>query len=320
MYTLHFMLKLTVIFLFFIYNSFSLAWSVRILSDDDVRDFYILDSKIVHAGSDASIQQVTDGIHIYILKQINNPSFDEQFLLINDVIASTIGSDAGINVNEVSLIPYTVATHLKIYPNKAATLHTLVPGKHLEQGLQHNFSDDFTIHQQSRDAQSIWQQKWPVSAWQQGLTKAIIESMSLHEDLPPIVALDTFVGNIDRSLPNIFYDKHYNHLYGIDQAAVFGTNLPQFAHDRIKELLEEGYFTTCDSRIIYGLHIYKKFLGELLEKNTPLMIIQSMQELTPYLGLNACINDNLSRMYYQAGVIKEAYSASIELMSTLDQI
>jgi hypothetical protein len=186
--------------------------------------------------------------------------------------------------------------------------------------LPKNLPENFSIHQRCINKQSVWQKKWPLLENQQGLTKNIIESMSLHKDLPPIVALDTFVGNVDRSLPNIFYDGKNNHFYGIDQAAVFGKNLARLANDRIKELLDEGYFKTCDSQIINGLRVYKKTLVELLEINMPLMIVQSMQELLLHLGSDPLINDDFSRMHFQAKIINDNYYSLLELVLLLDQI
>jgi hypothetical protein len=80
---------------------------------------------------------------------------------------------------------------------------------------------------------SPWQKKYPLAWDEQGLTGSIIETMSMHVTLPYLVALDTFIGNSDRSLPNIFYDKKSNTFYGIDHAAAFTRALASFAYDRL---------------------------------------------------------------------------------------
>jgi hypothetical protein len=316
------MLKLIIsFFLILISDNASFAWPVKILSDMDICDFYIIDSNVLHTGIDAHIQKITDGVHIYILKQINDPSMHEQFLLINDVIASTIGHDAGINVNEVFFIPCTVGKNLKMYPERAATLHILIPGKDLQQEMPDYLPDDFSVHQRCINTQSPWQQKWPLSEHQQGLIKKIIKSMSLHEDLPPIIALDIFVGNVDRSEPNIFYDKKNNHFYGIDQAAVFGKNLAAFAYERLNELIRKGYFLKCDTKIICRLREYRIVLFRLKERMKPFMIIQAMQELLPYLGQNVSADEQVqSRMHDQSKIVEDSYYSVLELISLLDQI
>jgi hypothetical protein len=310
-----------ILFFILIYNVFQFALPVKILTQQQIDKFYILDSNIVHTGSDASIQKVTDGSNIYILKQIHNESMNEQFLLINDAIASTIGYDAGIHVNEVFFIPYTNAKHIKIYPDRAATLHSYISGKDLEQELPVYLTDDFIIHQRIINVESIWQKRWPLHEHQQGFTQIILENMSLHEDLPPIVALDTFLGNSDRSLPNIIYNKSNNHFYGIDQAAVFGNNLAAIAHKRLKELLETDFLLTSDSKIINSLQEYQKALLHLREKNIPSAIIQNMQELLPYLGPNSLQNDLIDRrIKHETRIINNSYESILELILLIDQI
>lgn len=297
------------------------AWPVKILTKEEMDTFSILESNVPHTGSDASIQKVTDGLHIYVLKQINDPSLDEQYLLINDIIASTIANDIGIHINEVFFIPYSVANHLKIFPDRAATLHSYVYGKDLEQRLPDCCSNDFTIHQLSLYLLSVWPQQQPIEEHQQGLNRNIINNMSIHDDLPAIVALDTFIGNSDRSLPNIFYDSQSDHFYGIDQAAAFNINLALFANDRLKELLKDGYFLSCDVKVIYGLRKFRNVLWRLKEKFKPLILIQSMQELFPYLGLNMLQKGEVyPRIHYEAKVIEDTYCSISELITVLDQI
>lgn len=302
-------------------NTFLIAWPVKVLTEQEMRNFSILDSDVSHTGCDASIQKVTNGTTIYILKQINDPSIDEQFLLINDVVASTIANDVGVHINEVFFIPYNIANHLKIFHDRPATLHSYVHGKDLEQELPNYSSKDFTIHQQIFDPLSIWQQQWPISKYQQGLNQNVIKTMSIHKDLQAIVAFDTFVGNADRSLPNIFYDNKNDRFYGIDQAAAFNTNLALFAYDRLKELLRDGYFLTCDVEVIYGLREYRNVLLQLKEDFKPLMIIQNMQELLPYLGSNLLQNDEAYlRMSYETKIIQQTNFSILELITMLNLI
>jgi len=76
-----------ILLIVFIFSCPVFAWSVKILFDNDLRDYYILDAQISHTGTDAAIRKISNGFEVYILKQIHGPSLDEQFLLINDVIA-----------------------------------------------------------------------------------------------------------------------------------------------------------------------------------------------------------------------------------------
>lgn len=192
--------------------------AVPIITQEQADALWPIEEKIEHTGTDAWVQKVTDGKNIFIIKQINDDS-DEQFLLINDVVASAIGCAAGVPVNAVSFIPYTVGAHLKKYPGRAATLHVYIAGYDLEPPFPSFISNSFTLHQRINAPQ---RQKKVVADNQQGITRAIIESMSINRSFSRLCAFDTFVGNIDRS-PNIRYrvNQMGPEFYGIDQACAF---------------------------------------------------------------------------------------------------
>lgn len=295
--------------------------SVKVLSERELNGFVIIESSVHHTGTDACIRKVTDGTAVYILKQINNPSCDEQFLLVNDAIASTMGISNGIYVNEVAFIPYNVGSTIKMYPERAATLHALVPGNDLAFALPALLSGNFTLHQRVVHPNSLWQKKFSLEVHQQGLTKTIIENMAAHKNLPPIVALDTLVGNSDRSLPNIFYDQQSNQFYGIDQAAAFAKLLPLFATDRLKELVFADYFCARPLNVMHGLRAYRNTLFQLQENVKPAMIVEEMKKLADHLGLNALQNDEVkARLHYHQQVIEQNYSYCLELLNILEQI
>jgi hypothetical protein len=296
-------------------------FSVKIMSHQDMQKFSIVDASVEHTGTDATIRKITDGKHLYILKQITDESLDEQFLLINDAVASAIGSNAQIPVNEVFFIPYTVAKHLKKYPDRAATLHSYVSGKDLEKELPAFIGTDFTLHQRTIKANSIWQQQCPLTQNAQGLTRDVIESMSIHNNLALLCALDTFVGNSDRSDPNIFYDHIHDSFAGIDQAASFSQQLPTLACDRIKELVKEDYCDACSSDIINGLRTYQSTLRYLYDTVTPCAVIAAMQDLIPHIALNAeHASEIKARIHTHTRVIEFNYASTLQLMSVLDQL
>jgi len=290
---------------------------VNILQDSDLNGFSVIDGNVQHDGADAYIRIVTDGAQRFILKQICIESLDEQFLLINDALASTIGCKAGVPVNTVSFIPYTVASHLKKYPHRAATLHSCIPGQDLEH-YNTFVPDNFNLQQRVISSSSPWQIEYPVAENSQGLTQKIIESMAIHDDLPPIAALDTFIGNSDRSLPNIFYDSKDDHFYGIDQAAAFCKNLPKHALKRLKQLFDEKYFNSIDLKITQSLILYKKSLSALLGSIEPQALILEMAQLAAYLGENS-LQDSLiqERLPFHYKVFSDNYSDVLELVEYL---
>lgn len=254
---------------------------------------------------------------MYILKQIHNPTYDEQFLLITDAIASTIGVFADVHVNYVAFVPYTVGAHLKVYPERAATLHTYMSGKDLESFA--GTADTFTLHQRIINPDSSWQKQFPLTAHQQGLTKDIIESMTCNDNLPAIVALDTFVGNIDRSLPNIFYDANTNSFGGIDQAATLTRDLSLFAFEQLQELISGNYFASCPFSVYHGITIYRDTLSRLVHNNTPQDILQDMVKLADFLGKNSLKNNEVqARLGHHKKIIEQSYISSLRLIELLN--
>lgn len=294
---------------------------ITIVSDADLCHFSLVDSHVSHTGTDACIVKITDGKKLYIVKQIHHPSLDEQFLLINDLIASTIGCKAGIPVNEVFFIPYNSGCHLKIYPERAATLHTYVAGQDLEQLLPGFLPAHFTLQQRVINPKSSWQKKCPLNEHEQGVTKTIIESMCCNDAFVLLVALDTVVGNSDRSLPNILFDKEKGFFCGIDQAAAFARRLPLLAIDRLNELINEGYFDACAPIMIEGLRLYRDTLIKLKQSITPDMIIQAMKQLIPYLASDALENSELQeRIDYHTMIVESNYLYVDQLIDLLDNI
>lgn len=155
----------------------------------------------------------------YVVKQIKDPSPNEQFLLVIDALGCQIAEISGIPQNRVTIIPANVTFPGKKLLEFPATLHTFATGVCTEQG---SFYKDIDIHQRFRAENSpMWRRYGPLPAERTGLTKLIIQAMARHPDLPKIVALDTFVGNADRSSPNLYYDESTDRFCGIDMAASF---------------------------------------------------------------------------------------------------
>lgn len=295
--------------------------SIPILSEEDCARFTVVNSSISHTGTDAAIATVTDGNMLYILKQIHDPSLDEQFLLINDCVASTIGYQAGIPVNQVSFIRYNIGAHLKLYPERAATLHEYITGIDLETILPSFLPDYFTLQQRVINHDSPWQKKYPLKVHEQGVTRTVIESMSCNRALVMLVALDTLTGNSDRSLPNIFYDPQRDIFCGIDQAAAFTRELPLYGYQRLQELVDQGYFFLCPQEVIEGLRLYRDTLRFLMQRIPGDTIMEPMRQLVPYLSSSASKNSEIrEKMRHHQMVIERNYNYTRELIVLLDQI
>ena len=66
--------------------------------------------------------------------------------------------------------------------------------------------------------------------------------MSFHSDLASLCALDTFIGNYDRSWENLSYNSTTNRFCGIDQGSSFTKKLAPLTYRRVKELEKKDIF------------------------------------------------------------------------------
>ncbi len=196
----------------------------------------------------------------FVIKQVKDPSPDEQFLLVLDALGCHIAEQIGVSMNRVSLIPPSVSHIGKKLPSFPATLHTLAKGLSItEETSPYHLID---IHQRYRKENSPMWKKWgPLPLEETGLTRRIIQNMAKHPDLPKIVALDTFLGNADRSAPNLFYDEESDRFCGIDMAAAFNTELAKEACGQIASM--EGPFSQAEKA---ALKEYVSTLEILLKK------------------------------------------------------
>lgn len=288
-----------------------------VLKEEELLNYQVVDLEIKSNSSDAIIKFIKDkDNNLHIIKQIKDESLEEQFLLLNDFIACQIGYHINININKVFLIPRNILSSFKIFPNRAATLHLCVPGKNIEP-LPDFLPSWFTIHQKSN---SIWQKAYHLKPEHQGLTQEIIESMSLHNDLPPIVALDTFVGNADRSEPNLFYCNKSKCFYAIDLAAAFNTNLAEIAIIRISELIKNNYFKKCKPQILNTLKVYRDTLDKLYCNYSDNKIIKYFQDYYSLIFTESNYIEIKNRFEFQKNIITKNYIATKKLIDIIDQI
>lgn len=192
-----------------------------------------------------------------IVKQIKEPSADEQFLLVIDAVACSIAETLKIPVNQVTLISPEVSYPGKKFPDRPASLHTLAPGISAEDKLPWT---EFTLHQKFKT--NSW--KWgPLTDEETGLKPAVIHHTSLHPDLAALAALDTYTGNADRSNPNIFYDEKTNSFCGIDMAAAFNSLLAKAACFQIDRIMNGEI--VLNNNEIFALNRYRLVLNALIQ-------------------------------------------------------
>jgi len=205
----------------------------------------------------------------FIVKQVKDESPSEQLLLIIDVCASSIGLACNIPLNQVSLIPANSDFPGKKQKHLPASLHKVVPGIATEDQTPW---DDFCIHQRFHRPQAYEKIWGKLLEEQKGLTQEVIEHMKRHPDLAQICAFDTFVGNGDRSNPNLFYDKATNRFWGIDMAASFHSLLAKIVYQRLtngqQSVSSDLYFSTLK-------HLHQLFPPQKVEALLKNYILES---------------------------------------------
>jgi len=195
-------------------------------------------------------------------------SVDKIFDSLKEVLTSGIAESANVPVNRVRLIPAEVFFPGKFYKKRMATLHTFIPGKKLQS--LHCYSE--VDIQQFKKERGIF-----------GITKNIINSMSLSPNLAQIAALDTFTGSLSHGRGNIFFDEESNNFYGIDLKKVFRKNLSRLAYENIKKMYAAKSFTSGQ---VGALKIYRDTLKRLIIENPPSDICRKLDALLETTNLN----------------------------------
>ena len=115
--------------------------------------------------------------------------------------------------------------------------------------------------------------------------------MSKHKDLSRLVAFDTFVGNVDRGIGNLFYDDTTDTFYGIDLGGAFAKDLCGSTAAKIKKYRHSKSFSLTRKEW-KGLRSYYKTLLKLTTRFTPEIICQMMDEYAHYAGFSVEESEN----------------------------
>lgn len=316
--------KLLIIFLY-LHGMCSIIASthipINILTDKDCQKFKVLEYNIEHSGKNAAISIISDGTNKYILKQIKNDTFQEQFSLIKEVIISAIGCDLNINVDRNFFIPYNAGENIKIYKDKAATLHSFIEGISLSLFSPECIIKNFRISQRYRPYLYEYKHGFEILY---GFNEVTIQSMSCHKDFPGIIALDTFFGNYDRDTDNIIFDEKNNMFYGIDQGAALTGELPFlpiFAFHQITKLDPQNYFETCTSQIRQSIGIYKNYLKILCGNYQPDEIIYLIKQLIPLLKESPQSRKKENEyIHFLSFYIKQSHTECLKVVNLLEYI
>lgn len=215
---------------------------------------------------------------LYCVKQIKLGAHAKRGMLgylighVREVVASYVAESMDTRYNKVRIIPPSVNFPGKHYPDRLATLHTFAPGSN----KSHDFPFPFHLEQRL---------KARVSVRDRGLTFQVIDDMSLHEDFPASVAVNTFLSNPDQSSNNIFWDASTERFSFIDLELAFKLpltrNLSEVACYQIEKFMKTPGFSL--SRQQYrALEQYNLVLQGLIERNNPYDTCQLLKNVAAY--------------------------------------
>jgi hypothetical protein len=251
----------------------------------------------------------------YVVKQIRNTSPDEQFLLVIDATACHIGNSVDVRINTVYLSPPGQELPGKRNTDYPATIHTLAEG----------VGTNFPCTYQNIDIQQRCRDGWVQQAYglkelkeeNRGLTPIVIYNMSLHNDLPAIVALDTFTGNADRNPENLFYDSTRDHFCGIDMAAAFTKPLAEVALTQLTRL-DWLSLSTEEHEALLTYHKTLKTLLELWPPERQIEALLAYSEAGGFtLGSHLWIQNVADRIEYHKKRVRQNYENTVKLMELI---
>lgn len=272
-------------------------------------------SEVQHASHADYIFLTDESGREWIYKQIVDPAPDDQVVTILEVVASKIAKALEISLNDVEIISSSNPFEFRLFPNCPGSLHLKVKGKCIEHGPPWSA---FDLHQKIRSPFLI-KRKGPLSPKEIGLRREIILTMSKHSDLPKIAALDTYLGNSDRSLSNIFYDESTDTYYGIDMGSCLTGNLAEKAIEQLQNA--QGTFSMEE---VIGLNRYRNALVSLVIHFPPAKTISLLNDCLEEAGFvpdneRLWSRDLEKKITKWKILIEESYCSSIELIHLLDR-
>ncbi len=206
----------------------------------------------------------------WLIKQRKGAYVDSQLTPVLETLGTSMAERIGIICNHVRLVPINACKKYKRAKNRPATLHSLVPG----------VSPRATKHMASLNIHQTMERPCGKKC---GFTRPVISGMALHASLPAIVALDTFIGNSDRSSVNLLYDPNTDNFYAIDFGFSFKSNLAKGALATLIAL--DGSRAVLSLSEVQALTKYRDTLQTLLTVYRPETMIAQFRVLVKQAGL-----------------------------------
>lgn len=249
----------------------------------------------------------------YLIKQLEGDPSRYITKTAIEALGAFIAESAGILTNHISILPADEPCESKFFPGQPATIHTFVPGPQL---VEHALFSKIDIRQKKINESPF------VGP---GITALTIRSMTVHQDMPRIAALDTFIGNPDRHASNLIYDKYGDHFYAIDFSLAFSINLAEHSLRTIRKLKKSNRFSVKEKR---ALRTFRNMLKKLLGLHSPKSLCAQFDELidqTGFVGVMSSFSPQESEAVYEKirvykKYIIENYLSSKHLVAFLDTL
>jgi len=241
----------------------------------------------------------------FCIRQIKIKAIEKEFGFVREVLASHVAESVDIPMSRARILPKKLSFPGKPFPGKCGTLQTCALGVN-------KYHTKLSLEQRMKDL--------PLK--EQGLTRQVIKSMTLHPDLPLIVGLDTFISNPDRSGNNLFYDAKTDRFCGIDLELAFKLpcrrDLSAIACCHIVDMLLKK--VKLDQKELKALKSYTQILKELFEKNPPILLYKILKRVALQAGFLHDFNDPMYHKFERyKDKISRQYKSTELLIWLLDQ-
>ncbi len=245
---------------------------------------------------------------MYLIKQ--KKDYKKQLAVVRDALAAYVAKTLRGIAHEIEVIGAKQQFFGKIEQRWPATLHTIAKGETVRKQPKCKYSA-LRLRQFWAQAQSFKDK---------GLTKAIIEHMTWHQQLPEIIALDLFIGNSDRHCGNLCYDPSTDRFCAIDMDDTFDKDLCKLACKKLTYMIKEEHVIFSKDEINALRHM-RNTLKFLVQKHRPNELIRQLRIFARQAGFSqgsvlydARIEKKLSS--YEA-IIIESYKSAYELIALL---
>ncbi len=262
------------------------------------------------------VRFINDGSGNHFIVKQKRIFLDAHFRVITEMLAAYMANSLGIPSQHVRILPAGRSFPGKVLDKWPATIHSFVPGRQLCK-LKSNCPYRSLYLKQSNTTK--------LSKEHRGLSRRVIANMSLHPDLPLILALDTFIGNIERHSANCFYDEKGDHFYAIDMDKIYSgsrekLNLcSRFACYQIKRMLKNESLEISVEEV-EGLKIYQQTLIKLVKFFPPKIIMEKTHQFANLAGYNFQLPyfyRSIEDLLYKVRVVYKDVEELIILLDTL---